>query len=265
MRTAAQTAEHRKLASTPPFEVDELIDISHIAKELGLGCKVLIYPRLAKAAEPSVVLEAIRVALFGGMKTDPTTQLLRAVVAGQPQSTTPAFVAALQQGRAPVLRDPEFMEKIAAGLTAVSKDGRMLALHVNGYAGMVTIVCAAWRKSNTLMITTPDDRLGPVLAGFPGLGESLFLVYEGRRYKMGREPFVIGRHKTCNLQIKDGNVSRKHVAIVHRHGTYYILDLGSLAGVEYKGMKISNKRIDEGDMFMIREYALRFTFHETDA
>ncbi|HTL38496.1 MAG TPA: FHA domain-containing protein, partial [Kofleriaceae bacterium] len=107
-------------------------------------------------------------------------------------------------------------------------------------------------------------RLGPVLAGFAP-GESLFLVYEGRRYKIGRDPFVIGRHPTCNLQIRDGNVSRKHAAIVQRFGIYYITDLGSLAGLEYRGMKISNKRIDEGDMFMVREYALRFTFHETDA
>ena len=60
-------------------------------------------------------------------------------------------------------------------------------------------------------------------------------------------------------------MSRKHAAIVQRHGTYYILDLGSHAGVEYKGLRIMNKRDEEGDMFMVHEYALRFTFHETDA
>ena len=69
------------------------------------------------------------------------------------------------------------MAKIAAGLTAVSKDGRMMALHVNGFAGMVTVVCAVWRQSQTLIVTTPDDRLGPVLAGF-GSGEALFLDAE---------------------------------------------------------------------------------------
>jgi hypothetical protein len=251
------TAELRKLVeSRRPIEVDEVIDVTDAAKSVGLACKVLIYPRLVKAADTTMVLQAVKTAL-AATTNDPATYLLRAVIAGKAQELR-------MTSREVVLRDPEFMEKIAAGLTAVSKDGRMLALHVNGYAGMVTVVCAAWRRANTLMITTPEDRLGPVLAGFAA-GESLFLVYEGRRYKIGRGPFVIGRHKTCDLQIKDGNISRKHAAIVQRHGVFYIVDLGSLAGIDYRGMRISNKRIDEGDLFKLREYALRFTFHETDA
>jgi hypothetical protein len=52
-----------------------------------------------------------------------------------------------------------------------------------------------------------------------------------------------------DLAIKDGNISRKHAAVIRRNGTFYIKDLGSTNGIDYKGMRIDNKRIDEGDVF----------------
>jgi hypothetical protein len=249
--------ELRKLVDLrEPIQVDEVIDVSDAAGELGIACKVLVYERLANVADPKLALVALRDAL-GAMAKDSATLLLRAVVAGQKTNVA-------VRPRMP--RDEEFMSKIRAGLTAVSNDGRMIVLHVNGYQGMVTVVCAAWRQSQTLIMTTPEDRIGPVVAGLGAFGsETLFLVYEGRRYPIPREPFVIGRHTTCNLQIRDGHISRKHAAIVQRHGVYYILDLGSHAGIDYRGIRISNKKIEEGDMFMLHEYALRFTFLETDA
>ena len=66
--------------------------------------------------------------------------------------------------------------------------------------------------------------------------------------------------KTSDLPIKDGNISRKHAAVIRRNGTFYIKDLGSTNGIDYKGMRIDNKRIDEGDTFHICDYELRFTY-----
>lgn len=248
-----------KLGATArhPIDVDEVIDISDTAGELGLKCKVLVYERLSKLVPPKLALIAVRDALEA-TKNDPATGLLRAVAVGEKSPVRPPR---MWRG------DPDFMARVTAGLSAVSLDGRILALHVNGFAGMVSVFCAAWRHNQTLVLTTPEDRIGPALARIVPLPreQTLFLIYEGRRYPMTREPFVIGRHPSCQLQIKDGHISRKHAAIVQREGTYYILDLGSHAGIDYRGMRISNKRIDEGDMFTLCDYALRFTFHETDA
>ena len=36
--------------------------------------------------------------------------------------------------------------------------------------------------------------------------------------------------------------------------------LGSTNGIDYKGMRIDNKRIDEGDVFHLCDYELRFTY-----
>ena len=76
-----------------------------------------------------------------------------------------------------------------------------------------------------------------------------------------KDQFIIGRgSKTSDLAIKDGNISRKHAAVIRRNGTFYIKDLGSTNGIDYKGMRIDNKRIDEGDVFHLCDYELRFTY-----
>jgi hypothetical protein len=90
---------------------------------------------------------------------------------------------------------------------------------------------------------------------------TLFLIYNGQRYPVTKDQFIIGRgSKTSDLPIKDGNISRKHAAVIRRNGTFYIKDLGSTNGIDYKGMRIDNKRIDEGDVFHLCDYELRFTY-----
>src|SRR5712692_2158178 len=90
---------------------------------------------------------------------------------------------------------------------------------------------------------------------------TLFLLFNGQRVAIDKEQFIIGRgSKSSYLAIKDGNISRKHAAIIRRNGLYYIKDLGSTNGIDYKGMRIDNKRIDEGDVFHICDYELRFTY-----
>jgi hypothetical protein len=89
----------------------------------------------------------------------------------------------------------------------------------------------------------------------------LFLMFNGQRYPVAKDQFIIGRgSKTSDLAIKDGNISRKHAAVIRRNGTFYIKDLGSTNGIDYKGMRIDNKRIDEGDVFHLCDYELRFTY-----
>ncbi len=104
----------------------------------------------------------------------------------------------------------------------------------------------------------------PAERGMPNLGAAgptLFLVYNGQRYPVTKDQFIIGRgSKTSDLPIKDGNISRKHAAVIRRNGTFYIKDLGSTNGIDYKGMRIDNKRIDEGDVFHLCDYELRFTY-----
>jgi hypothetical protein len=107
----------------------------------------------------------------------------------------------------------------------------------------------------------------PAGGGMPPYGQgmstaaTLYLIYNNQRYPITKDQFIIGRgSKTSDLPIKDGNISRKHAAVIRRNGTYYIKDLGSTNGIDYKGMRIDNKRIDEGDVFHLCDYELRFTY-----
>lgn len=101
----------------------------------------------------------------------------------------------------------------------------------------------------------------PAPAPAPGGAPTLFLMFNGQRYPVSKDQFIIGRgSKTSDLAIKDGNISRKHAAVIRRNGTFYIKDLGSTNGIDYKGMRIDNKRIDEGDIFHLCDYELRFTY-----
>lgn len=110
----------------------------------------------------------------------------------------------------------------------------------------------------------PNGASAPVANPMPQMGSAgptLFLIYNGQRYPVTKDQFIIGRgSKTSDLPIKDGNISRKHAAVIRRNGTFYIKDLGSTNGIDYKGMRIDNKRIDEGDVFHLCDYELRFTY-----
>ncbi len=107
----------------------------------------------------------------------------------------------------------------------------------------------------------PAAPAAPPMPPIGAAGPTLFLIYNGQRYAVTKDQFIIGRgSKTSDLPIKDGNISRKHAAVIRRNGTFYIKDLGSTNGIDYKGMRIDNKRIDEGDVFHLCDYELRFTY-----
>ena len=101
----------------------------------------------------------------------------------------------------------------------------------------------------------------PIDFGPGASSATLYLVFDNQKYRIDKDQFIIGRgSKSSDLPIKDGNISRKHAAVIRRNGTYLIKDLGSTNGIDYKGMRIDNKRIEEGDVFHICEYELRFTY-----
>ncbi len=89
----------------------------------------------------------------------------------------------------------------------------------------------------------------------------LYMIFNNNRYVIDSDKFVIGRgSQHTDLTIRDGNISRKHCAVIHRNGNYYIKDLDSTNGIEYRGNRIESKRIEDGDVFYLCDYELRFTY-----
>jgi hypothetical protein len=107
----------------------------------------------------------------------------------------------------------------------------------------------------------PRGAPAPEAAAAASSAPPLYLVFDNQKYRIDKDQFIIGRGaKSSDLPIKDGNISRKHAAVIRRNGTYFIKDLGSTNGIDFKGMRIDNKRIDEGDTFHLCDYELRFTY-----
>ncbi|MGF1466096.1 MAG: FHA domain-containing protein [Sandaracinaceae bacterium] len=118
--------------------------------------------------------------------------------------------------------------------------------------------------------TTPSSSPGAISAPppLPGAGAvapagltPLFVIFNGQKLPVVKDEFIIGRgSKTADLPIKDGNISRRHAAVIWQNGAWFVKDLGSTNGVEFNGRKIDSKRVEEGDIFQLCDYEIRFTY-----
>ncbi len=83
----------------------------------------------------------------------------------------------------------------------------------------------------------------------------LTLHFEGHAYPVTKERFIIGRGKaTSDLTIRDPNVSRQHAVVEYTGGIFYIVDMGSTNGIEFRGQRVQRKAIQSGDVFRICDH-----------
>jgi len=71
--------------------------------------------------------------------------------------------------------------------------------------------------------------------------------------------FTIGRHPSCNINLADTKVSRKHAKIYRRHNRCFIEDLGSRNGTFVNGKRIS-RSVELCDGFEIKIGSAIFVF-----
>jgi hypothetical protein len=263
--------------------VIELVDVTTEAWRLGFMCRVAMFPALIERIEPAVALLRLR-DLLVETAGDPQIMLLSQV----------ALTKFTPRPQPRPLGHPDdlhrFIRRARAGMGGVSEGGSMLAFHAVGRDGIVPIICALDGLNASLVLSGIDDLTAEageielkmtmvpwrgLLAGLPAatavpvlrgsLGPTLSVIHDGRWYPITQNEFVIGRNRRdVHLAIKDDLVSRRHAAVIHIHGKYYLKDLGSIHGIYYKGMQIDNKRIDEGDVFRIGDHELRFTYRSED-
>ena len=91
--------------------------------------------------------------------------------------------------------------------------------------------------------------------------QTLVLKFNGQQFPVEKDEFIIGRGaRTADLAIRDGNISRRHAAVVFHDGGYFMKDLGSTNGIEYAGQRVESKRIEDGDVYHICDYEIRFSY-----
>jgi hypothetical protein len=171
------------------------------------------------------------------------------------QAPLPQPVMSAAPAPAPVPRPPAPVPVAAPAVTAVPPPigGRKAA--PSGPMGTA--------RSPTATGSFPPPLPGgqPQAAQRGGAMPSLFVIFNGQKVPVNKEEFVIGRgSKTADLPIKDGNISRRHAAIVLQNGNFYMKDLGSTNGIEFNGVRVDTRRIEEGDIYQLCDYELRFTY-----
>ena len=74
----------------------------------------------------------------------------------------------------------------------------------------------------------PGDAPAPSARRSEVVRPAMYLLFNGQRYRLDKDRFVIGRgSQVTDLTIRDGNISRKHCAVIYRGGNYFIKDLDS--------------------------------------
>ena len=107
----------------------------------------------------------------------------------------------------------------------------------------------------------PPVAVPPPGAGGGVVGPPLYLIFGNQKFIVDKDQFIIGRGaKTSDLPIRDGNISRKHAAVIRRGADYYIKDLGSTNGIDFNGERIEARKIEDGDVYSICDYQLKFSF-----
>jgi hypothetical protein len=115
------------------------------------------------------------------------------------------------------------------------------------------------RSSGSMAALAPSETAPEVEA--VSAAPPLYLIFQNQRFLIDKDQFIIGRGaKTSDLPIRDGNISRKHCAVIRKNGGYFIKDLGSTNGIDFNGTRVDNKLIEEGDTYSLCDYQLKFTY-----
>jgi len=72
-----------------------------------------------------------------------------------------------------------------------------------------------------------------------------------KRFELGEEEVIVGRIPECDIQLPEGNVSRRHARIIFRNEEYQIEDLESTNGIYVNGIKIEKCILRNHDLLDI--------------
>ena len=100
----------------------------------------------------------------------------------------------------------------------------------------------------------------PVPEPPPAPREQVTLTVNGRVVTVSPPRVVVGRSRDCDLQVDDGNVSRRHFEL-RREGEdeWVVVDLGSTNGTEVNGRRVDGrKQLGDGDRIVIGSTELVF-------
>jgi pSer/pThr/pTyr-binding forkhead associated (FHA) protein len=75
-----------------------------------------------------------------------------------------------------------------------------------------------------------------------------------------RKSLLVGRRESCDIVLRFSNVSAHHCQLTVNGGYWYVRDLQSRNGVKVNGLRVTEKRLDPGDILSVakHKYEVRY-------
>ena len=80
----------------------------------------------------------------------------------------------------------------------------------------------------------------------------------GESFPLNADRMTIGRSPDAQVFLDDVTVSRDHAVLVHRAGSWFLDDSGSLNGTYVNRKRIDSHRLEDGDELQVGKYNLTY-------
>jgi hypothetical protein len=76
-----------------------------------------------------------------------------------------------------------------------------------------------------------------------------------------KKSLLVGRRESCDIVLRFSNVSAHHCQMTVNAGYWHVRDLQSRNGVKVNGIRVTDKRVDPGDILSVakHKYELRYS------
>lgn len=89
--------------------------------------------------------------------------------------------------------------------------------------------------------------------------QKALLLHDGRRLVVGSGGVVVGRSRQCDIVLEDPNISRRHLEVRPRGGSWVVADLGSTNGSRLNGRPVEGSEVVRpGDQIELGSTRLTF-------
>ena len=79
-----------------------------------------------------------------------------------------------------------------------------------------------------------------------------------------KKSLLVGRRESCNIVLRFSNVSAHHCQLTVNGGYWHVRDLQSRNGVKVNGVRVTDKRIDPGDILSIAKHKYEVHYSPID-
>jgi len=75
-----------------------------------------------------------------------------------------------------------------------------------------------------------------------------------------KRSLLVGRRESCDIVLRFSNVSAHHCQLTVNAGYWYVRDLKSRNGIKVNGVRVSERRLDPGDILSVarHEYEMKY-------